>query len=390
MAIINSWDEFSPLEELIVGSTYDASFFRDVKNERIRSVLSRVFDETCEDIENFIALMRSHGIKTYHASPKELGYEDSILAYTDVNGAIGYTGKGNDHLVKDSLIPTSPLQARDDMIAMGDRLLITDRTFEVMGYARKAVEWFGADNVDLRIFEGGQRFKRTEKNLDNWLIRRNYETTLTPQQREELLATNTLAGFCSPNLTRIGKTCFIDIWQTPDATAYLREHYPTFDYRELHIGGHNDSIFSVVRPGLVIATKWLKEYEHYFKDWEVLYFKDPNWKRIAAWGDLKHKNKGKWWVPGAEDNDEFTAFVGHWLDNWVGEVEETVFDVNVLVIDDKNVIVNSDSPALLSALTERGINPIVAPLRHRFFFDGGWHCLTLDVKRRGGQTDYGL
>jgi hypothetical protein len=32
----------------------------------------------------------------------------------------------------------------------------------------------------------------------------------------------------------------------------------------------------------------------------------------------------------------------------------------------------------------------VCPLRHRFFWDGGWHCLTLDVKRKGGQIDYGV
>lgn len=389
MARIDSWDEFSPLEEIIVGSTYDSSFFRDVKNDRIRSVLSRVFDETCEDIESFKSVLHSHGIKTHQASPKELGYEDSILAYVDVNGAVGYV-EGQDQYVQPNLIPTSPLQVRDDMVTMGNKLLVTDRTFEVGGYTKKVVDWFGEENVDLTIYNGNYRFKRTERNLDNWLIRRNYSTTMTAEERAEMLRTNTLAGFCSPNLTRIGKTCFIDIWQTPEATTFLREHYPQFDYRELHIGGHNDSIFSVVRPGLVIATKWLQEYEHLFKGWQVLYFKDPNWKRISHWSDLRSKNKGKWWVPGAESNDEFTAFVEHWLENWVGNVEETVFDVNVLVLDDRHVIVNTDSPDLLREFEQRQITPIVCPLRHRFFFDGGWHCLTLDVKRRGGQKDYGL
>lgn len=389
MNSINSWDEFSPLEELIIGSTYDSSFFRDVKNDRIRSVLSRVFDETCEDLARFRDTMASHGIKTYQASPKELGYEDSILAYVDVNGAIGYV-KGQDQYIQENLIPTSPLQARDDMVAMGDRLLITDRTFEVAGYAKKVVEWFGADAVDLSVYEGNRRFKRTEKNLDNWLIRRNYATTMTQEQRQEMLDTNTLAGFCSPNLTRIGTTCFVDLWQTPDVTPFLREHYPAFTYKELLIGGHNDSIFSVIKPGLVVATKWFKEYEHLFAGWDVLYFKDPNWKRIAHWSELRHKNKGKWWVPGQEANDEFTAFVEGWLENWVGNVEETVFDVNCLVIDERHVVVNSDSREVIKALEERQITPIVCPLRHRFFFDGGWHCLTLDVKRRGGQRDYGV
>jgi glycine amidinotransferase len=70
--------------------------------------------------------------------------------------------------------------------------------------------------------------------------------------------------------------------------------------------------------------------------------------------------------------------------------EETIFDVNCLVIDDKHVVVNTDNPYLIDNLKQRGMEPIVCPLRHSFFWDGGWHCLTLDIKRRGGQLDYGI
>ena len=33
---VNSWDEFQPLQELLVGSIYDSSFFDDVKEVRAR------------------------------------------------------------------------------------------------------------------------------------------------------------------------------------------------------------------------------------------------------------------------------------------------------------------------------------------------------------------
>ena len=157
--------------------------------------------------------------------------------------------------------------------------------------------------------------------------------------------------------------------------------------------GHNDSVFSVLKPGVVIAASWVQEYggvQKLFPNWEIIYFEDPNWDQVVKWGKLKKLNRGKWWVPGEEDNDEFTNFVETWLDNWIGEVEETIFDVNTLVLDDKYVVVNSDNPVLVDALHKHNMEPVFCPLRHRFFFDGGWHCLTLDVEREGGQQDYGL
>ena len=95
-------------------------------------------------------------------------------------------------------------------------------------------------------------------------------------------------------------------------------------------------------------------------------------------------------MPGLEDNSEFTHFVEQYLGNMTGEVEETIFDVNCLVLDDKHVVVNSDSPQLTTYLRKHNLEPIFCPFRNRFFFDGGWHCLTLDIERAGGQKDYGL
>ena len=105
---------------------------------------------------------------------------------------------------------------------------------------------------------------------------------------------------------------------------------------------------------------------------------------------MKHQNLGKWWVPEQEENDDFINFVEYFLHNLTGQVDETLFDLNILVLDDRYVVVNSHSDYLFEVLKKHNLEPIVCPLRHRFFFDGGWHCLTLDVKRKGGQIDYGL
>lgn len=401
MSSVNSWDEFQPLEELLIGSVYDSSFFDDVKEVRARDALKRIVDETQEDIDNFKSLIESHNIKCYQATPKELGYADSIMDYVDNEGVLGNrhnAGSENDiqdvalHFtgVKGNLIPNPPLQPRDDAIVMGDKLLVTDpHTFATKKMLPKWIEWFGEENVDLSIVEKGYKFRRSDQNITNELLRTHQE--VTEENINKLAQENMLCSFCSPNLTRIGTTCLVDTWQVPTVVEeFLEVEYPNFNFKKHFIGGHNDSVFSVIKPGLVIASRDLEPYKDIFAGWQIIWFDDPNWSKVKNWRNLKFKNEGKWWVPGEEGNDEFTHFVETFIPNWTGYVEETIFDVNCLVLDDRHVVVNTENPYLLDNLRAHGMEPVVAPLRHRFFWDGGWHCLTLDIKRRGGQIDYGI
>lgn len=391
---INSWDEFQPLEELLIGSLYDSDFFNDVKNPRIKSALKKIIDETNEDLEYFKKTLQQHNIKIYQASPKELGYKDSILDYVNDQGELGYKKNVGGTFfttgVSASLIPNPPLQPRDDSIAMGNKIIVTDpNTYAIKAFLPKFEEWFGKENIDTSMKDEQIQLQRSDKNLKNYLLRNNIEPT-----EENLKAAKykeTLGGFCSPTLTRLGKTCFVDTWQVPTVVEdFLNLKVPEFNYKKITIGGHNDSIFSVIKPGLVVATRELEPYKHIFNNWEIVWFDDPNWNHVRHWLDLRAKNRGKWWVPGEEENDEFTFFVEKFLSNWTGMAEETIFDVNCLVIDDKHVIVNTDNPYLINNLKKYKMEPIVCPLRHSFFWDGGWHCLTLDIKRRGGQIDYGI
>jgi N-dimethylarginine dimethylaminohydrolase len=168
----------------------------------------------------------------------------------------------------------------------------------------------------------------------------------------------------------------------------LKEKFPMFDYKSLQIGGHLDSVFSVLKPRYIIAGPWFRGNENVFKDWNIVYFEDSKWDKVSAFFELRDKNRGDWWVPGEEHNDQFTEFVEAFLPNWTGYCEETIFDLNCLVVDDKHVVVNAENPELLKVLRDLKLEPIVCPLRNRFFWDGGWHCLTLDIRRRGGQVDY--
>ena len=115
---------------------------------------------------------------------------------------------------------------------------------------------------------------------------------------------------------------------------------------------------------------------------------NQSWGQVQGFTSMKEKVNGKWWVPGEEENDELTHFVETWLQDWVGFVEETVFDVNVLVLDEHHVCVNNMNPTVIEFLKKHNMEPVHVPWRHRYFLDGGLHCITLDIKRNGTQQDY--
>jgi hypothetical protein len=103
---------------------------------------------------------------------------------------------------------------------------------------------------------------------------------------------------------------------------------------------------------------------------------------------MKRKVGGKWWIQGEEHNDQLIDYVESWLGNWVGYCEETVFEVNMLSINDECVIVNNYNKKVFDFLKKHKINPIISEQRHRWFWDGGVHCLTQDLYREGNQIDY--
>jgi hypothetical protein len=81
--------------------------------------------------------------------------------------------------------------------------------------------------------------------------------------------------------------------------------------------------------------------------------------------------------------------VNTWLFEWVGYVAETVFDINVLVLDEHHVCVsNIDNKRVNKFFKKHNIEPVHIPWRHRYFWDAGLHCITLDLEREGTKEDY--
>ena len=159
--------------------------------------------------------------------------------------------------------------------------------------------------------------------------------------------------------------------------------FPDYRIHTLDIPGHGDGALCAVKPGLCIALKSEENYKDTFPDWEIVSIQGEGMDKVNGFLKMKEKNRGRWFVEGEENNDDLINFVDDWLDHWVTYVEETVFDVNMLVVDENNVICNGYNKKVFDAFERHDVTPHIVNFRHRYFWDGGLHCITSDISRSG-------
>jgi hypothetical protein len=198
-------------------------------------------------------------------------------------------------------------------------------------------------------------------------------------------------------ISRIGKDLYfgtegpvqpVGQYSIQSKNNYINREFVDTRNHIVNTHGHGDGTYCPVCPGLIISLKDVPTYAETFPGWEVVYLPGQSWTKVKPFLDLKQKNKGKWWIPGFEHDQDVIDVVETWLGHWTGYVEETVFDVNMLIIDPKNVIVFNYNKQVFNALERFGVTPHIVPFRHRYFWDGGIHCVTSDLHREGTMQDY--
>jgi arginine deiminase len=63
-------------------------------------------------------------------------------------------------------------------------------------------------------------------------------------------------------------------------------------------------------------------------------------------------------------------------------------DMNLFSINPNLVVVDEDQTALIRLLEKQGLDVIRLKLRHSIMMGGGYHCVTLDVRRTGTLQRY--
>ena len=163
-------------------------------------------------------------------------------------------------------------------------------------------------------------------------------------------------------------------------------HSEGFDVDVMEHEGHGDCTWCVPKEGCIVTLFDIQNYEEKFPGWDICYLEDKYWDQMSPFRKIKQKNGGKWWVPGDEDQDEFSDYVEKYLQEWVGYVEETVFEVNMLSLDQNTILVNNYNKQVFDFLEKHHIAPVICPFRHRWFWDGGVHCVTQDLYRERQYT----
>jgi hypothetical protein len=330
----NVWCKWHPLEVVLLGQPYPVNFYRNIKNDKIKSALTRITEETLEDLENFASVLKSYGAEVLRI---DLDPNESIV--------------GEDQ--KFTKIPRSPLQPRDAQLVIGDKLFVTSQ-----------------DNPQIL-----KRIKEYNEKDISFLCKEFKKENYT----------------WAPNITVVGKDVYVDKRGTENCNQeVLSQHVKELGMRWhwLDIGGHNDGCFHTLKPNVLLSLLHVQMYSETFPGWDIGWLKGESWEKVAPFLEMKQKVNGKWFVPGEENNDEFIQFVETWLNDWVGYVQESVFDVNVLMLDDKNICVSNYNKKAFEFFKKHKIEPTIVPWRHRYFWDGGLHCITLDLKRRGQMEDY--
>jgi len=371
------WD---PLRVCAVGRSYPPEFYHFIKNSQVRDIMQRIAYETEEDYQKLIQVLESFGVEVV----RPIIDQDFSKYFNGVkyHAPTMQVPRDLTAMIGETFYMPSTQASHWDKIKGTDWPEIAPKTKEEFDQLPKWILEELATSSKITSFE----------KLNSW---RSVFHSFAPIEEKIQKQNNQIVydtGVNTAMITRIGKDLYFGTDSYDQDRIQVKQQAETLfpDYRchIINTGGHADGTFCPVVPGLIVSLFDVPSYANTFPDWEVIYLPKQSWSAVRPFLDLKDKNKGKWWVPGEELNDDFTNFVESWLDHWVGYVEETVFDVNMLVIDEKNVICNNYNEKVFEAFSRYGITPHVVNFRHRYFWDGGLHCITSDLHREGVQKDY--
>ena len=366
-SVYQHWD---PLRVCLVGRSYSPQFYSFIKNPKVRMVMERIAEETEEDYQKLVSLLQSFDV-------------DVIRPHL--------TDDYKDYMQNGRILPP-PMCPRDWTIMLGDKFYFKSQ-FENSGIVDRFNPHYVSE-LDKSMWK--DLFLYTDRHGINII---NDINIVNPPKDKWLL--NFLNSAVT---TRIGKDLYFGTnsnWWTEGKFAaskrndaldimqkHIQEQFPEYRCHVIDTEGHSDGTYCPVVPGLIVSLCDITNYHETFPDWEVIYLEGEGWDKVKSFIEVKKKNRGKWWVPGEELNDEFTDFVESWLGHWVGYVEESVFDVNMLVIDEHNVACSGTNNKVFEAFKKRDITPHLVNFRHRYFWDGGLHCVTSDISREGDLKDY--
>lgn len=376
--MVNSFDEWSPLKEVIVGSpiSYDTQdlelsfklFFHDVayaafwypsyeksndlksstQTSPARKLRKQYLEELAEDVDELVKTLELLGVKVSRPMTLSQAIEFKTPYW------------------ESSCIPA--LNVRDQAIIMGNEILETPPQIRARYFENDLLK-----PIFYKYFYEGARWTTMPRPI---MSDRSFDTSYvsgqnTPAiekvyaQKESEFDIGYEMMFDAAQCMRFGKDIVVN--------ASTKNHLLCFKWLERHFenkfrfhllyqfaDNHIDSIILPLKPGKLLLRNptFLDKLPEPLRKWDIIYPPEPTTKQFPQYED-----------------DELILTTPY-------------IDLNVLSVSEDQVIVNSLFPELMTTLEKHGFTPIPVPHRHRRLFGGGFHCFTLDTVREGTLEDY--
>lgn len=349
---VNAFNEWDPLEEVIVGVCDNAvvppahvtldGVIPDSGAVLVRERGGSYFPGDLigaanDDLSELASLLDSEGIVVRRPEPIDHGVSYSTPHWTSPSGLY-------------SAMP------RDLMLVIGDEIIETpgawrSRYFELDAYRPLLREYFRA----------GARWTAAPKpQLTDELYVRDYTP---PAQGEPMryVITEHEPVFDAADFVRCGTDLFCHRSNVTNAAGieWLRRHLGSdFRIHEIEVEDtmpmHIDSTFMPLAPGKVLINpERVKKLPDVLRHWDVLVPPPPT-------------------IP-----DSVPLYLSS---KWI--------TMNVLMLDERRVVVEENETPLIEAFKSWGFLPMPCPFRNFNGFGGSFHCSTLDVRRRGELRSY--
>lgn len=345
MSIIQVYNEWDPVEEIIVGSAKYARIPKVDKgleviqnatkdlyqNLHVGSFPEWLVEETEEDIATFISELKKLNIRVKQPTPilfnekfKTLDWEaEHFFCYCP----------------------------RDIFLAFSDMIIETPNVFR-----SRYFETFAYKKILIDFLKEGSKWIAAPKP-------RLLDAAYNENDTNNSALNNIEPIFDAANVLRAGRDLFYLISDSGNELGcqwlqtLLGDKFRVHPCRNLYSSVHIDTTLCLLRPGLVLINPSRVNETNLpepLRKWEVI--------TAPEMVDFSYS--------------EFNPMASIWS------------GMNLLMLRPDLAVVDAHQKPLIDLLAKKGIDSLPLKLRHGKVLGGGFHCITLDTKRKGTLEDY--
>ncbi|WP_084960754.1 amidinotransferase [Thermoactinospora rubra] len=346
--VVSSYTEWDPLEEVVVGrlaggvfptwqesmrGTMPPASWRIFQEQGGRPFPQDLVDAAEEELDGLARTLEAEGVKVVRPEPADHAREFATPHWKSAGGL--YSAMPRDHLmVVGDTIVEAPMSWRC-------------RYFEgeafrplIKSYFRQGARWLQAPRPQLtdELFATGH----DEGDTGGWMV-----TEFEPV-------------FDAADFMRFGRDIVVQQshvtndfgiqWLRRALGDGFRVH--TIEVNDPH-AMHIDATILPLAPGKLLVNPERYVPNDLFRDWEIR--KAPPPTLPESWP---------------------MYFCSPWV------------SMNMLSLDERTVVVERQEEPMIELLTDWGFRCIPVDFRHVYTFGGSFHCVTVDVRRRGGDGRY--